>query len=249
MVAPVPSAMIIRRRWSPFGAARRTAYNDIIHSSGRGAMRRAFLITLLTAALLASGVRACGDLGIPDLGQSVVTWRLGAGESAVLLVLPDGTGAPFTAAHRPDGVLVDATILLTVIDGCGDPVAFFPREDIWLESADLGLVLCAGGSTADRNTDQYGRTDWTQPLRAGGHSQAGCRVLINGMPVISGTPLPLHFNSPDLNGDRAVSLADVPRFAAAYFGPYQFVADLHADGTVNLTDIGVLARTVGAHCP
>lgn len=212
-------------------------------------MRWRFPTTFLTAALLTSAAWACGDVGIPDLGQSVVTWPLGAGESAVLLVLPDGTGAPFTAARRPNGQPVDATILLTIIDGCGDPVAYFPREDIWLESADHGLALCPGGTIADRNTDQNGQTDWTLPLRAGGHSQADCRVLINGVPVSGGMPLPLRFNSPDLNGDRVVTLTDVALFAGAYYAAYDFAADLQADGLNNLADIAVMARGLGADCP
>lgn len=201
--------------------------------------------------MLATGFAfACGDTGLPDLGLSVVTWHAGSGSSATLLVVPDGSGSPLTAARRPSGMLVDATIELLMVDACGDIIVNFPGEDIWLESTDHGLSLCAGGSVADHNVDMQGRTEWTQPLRAGGHSQATCQVFINGMAVANGGALPLHFNSPDLNGDRVVSLVDIVLFAEAYSrGTYAFEADLHADGAVNIADIGVLAAGVGAGCP
>lgn len=206
-----------------------------------------WLLLLPLVTLSAEMSFACGEVGIPDLSQSLVTWGLGAGESATLLVLPDGSGAPLTAALRPGGLLVDATIHLTLIDGCGDPICCFPREDMWLESQDRGLVVCAGGSIADRNTGPDGQTEWTLPLKAGGHSQADCQVVVNAW-ILSGS-VPLHFNSPDLNGDRAVSLIDVASFARAHFGPYSFAADLRVDGVLNLSDIAVMARGAGTDCP
>lgn len=211
---------------------------------------KAMTPAILVAAWLAAGTAmACEGTGVPDLDQSIVSWGLGAGESATLLVVPDGSGPAFTSARRPGGMEVDATIQLTLIDACGDPICCFPREDMWLESQDHGLVLCAGGSIADHSTSLYGQTEWTAPLKAGGHSQAACQVLVNGVALFGSVPLPLHFVSPDLNGDRAVSLIDVAAFAEAYFGPYTFAADLRADGALNLSDITVLAAGLGADCP
>jgi hypothetical protein len=198
----------------------------------------------------AAALAQCGGggvTGIPDLDQSLVSWGLGAGESATVLVVPDGTGEPLSSAHRPDGTPVDATIHLVLLDPCDDPIWNFPREDMWLESGDGGLVPCAGGTVADSQTGMNGHTSWSAPLRAGGHSQAVCRVLVNGMPV--GQALPLHFVSADINGDRRVDLADVALFAQAYPAPYAFAADLHANGAVNLSDIAVLAGARGANCP
>jgi hypothetical protein len=34
-----------------------------------------------------------------------------------------------------------------------------------------------------------------------------------------------------------------------YYGVYAYTIDLHWDGTVNLSDLGELARAVGAACP
>lgn len=207
---------------------------------------KAMTSTILSIACLAAGATmAC----VPDLDQSIVTWGLGAGQSATLLVLPDGSGPAFTAARIPGGMTVDATIQMTLIDSCGYPICCFPREDMWLESQDYGLVLCAGGSIADHNTNQYGQTEWTLPLKAGGHSQAACQVLVNGMALPGSVALPLHFVSPDLNGDRDVSLIDLVVFAEAYFGAYTFAADLRADGVIDLSDIPVLAAGMGAECP
>ena len=211
---------------------------------------KALVSTILVAAFLAAGAAlACDGTGIPDLDQSIVSWGLPGGYSATLLVVPDGSGPAFTGARLSNGTLVDATITLTMVDACGDLICCVPAEDMWLESQDQGLVLCAGGSIADHNTSQLGRTEWTAPLKAGGHSQSACRVLVNGIALPGSIALPLHFNSPDLNGDRAVSLTDIPLFAAAYYGPYAFAADLHADGHIDLADIPLLAQAMGAHCP
>lgn len=213
-------------------------------------MKKCGVLAGLVTMLATGAALACEGTGLPDLDLCVVTWHAGSGTTATLLVVPDGSGAPLTAARRPDGMLVDATIELLMVDACGDFIFNFPSEDLWLESTDDGLALCAGGSVADHNVDRQGRTVWTQPLRAGGHSQAACQVLINGLPVAGGGGLPLHFNSPDLNGDRGVSLVDIVLFAEAYsLGSYVFAADLHADGAVNIADIGVMAAGVGAGCP
>lgn len=207
----------------------------------------AYIVLLAAGSAFACGI---GDplTGIPDLDQSIVSWGLGAGTSATLLVVPDGSGAPLTAARLPDGTQVDATVHLQLRDWCGDPIANFPREDIWLGTAGGGIVVCAGGTAADRNTDLEGNTLWAQPLRAGGHSRTLTHVIVNGS-ALAVPGLALHFVSPDLNADRMVSLIDVAAFAAAYFGAYTFAADFHADGVVNLNDITVLARAMGAHCP
>jgi len=135
-----------------------------------------------------------------------------------------------------------------VADPCG-PVANFSRNDIWLESAVGNFVACIGGTIADANTDASGLTRWTLPLSAGGSSTGPCVIVINGSPVYTMPTLDLHFNSPDLNGDYVVSLADIPVFSAAYYGTFTFAADLHADGQIDLADIPLLARSIGKACP
>lgn len=213
---------------------------------------RALCLALgLTLAAIPPAARACdpNQTGVPDLDNSIVSWSLGAGQSATLLVVPDGSGPPFTAAHNAAGMLVDATITLQMIDFCGDPIFMFPAEDMWIQSADHGVVWCVGGACADGPTDRFGRTNWVLPRRAGGHSQAACQVLVNGMVVSDGPGLPLRINSPDINGDLDVGLVDIALFSAAYFGAYQAAADFTADGTLNILDVTILAAALGATCP
>jgi hypothetical protein len=209
-------------------------------------------ITLMFAAFATPALAQCDPndpvTGLPDLSYSVVVWSAAAGGTATLLVVPDGSGASFTQARRPDGTPVDATIALTLADPCG-PVPNFSRNDIWLESTGGNFVPCVGGTIADTGTDASGLTRWVLPLHAGGNSLGPCVVVINGTPLYTMTTLDLHFNSPDLNGDRAVSLNDVALFAAIFYGPYAFAADLHADGHIDLADIPLLARSMGKVCP
>lgn len=215
-------------------------------------MWRLLLVAMLLVTSGSSAVADCDPndpvTGLPDLSYSFVVWSAALGGSATLLVVPDGTGAAFGGARRPGGAVVDATIELTIGGPCG-VIAHFPREDIWLEVLGGGFAPCIGGTIADADTDVNGVTHWSQPLRAGGHSQGPCTIVIMGAPVPGMPTLDLDFNSPDLNGDRVVSLADVPLFAAAFSGAYAFAADLHADGVVDLADIPVLARSLGVDCP
>jgi len=166
-----------------------------------------------------------------------------------IVVLPDGSGDPLTAARTPSGAIVDATLTLTLRDCWDEPIPNFPAEDLWLESADGGLVPCVGGSIADANTDALGVATWTNPLLAGGHSEAGCSIVINGTVLFSGQPLALRFNSPDLNGDLAVNLSDVAIFVGDYWGPYRFRSDFSADGVLNLSDVSLMVQAVGSACP
>jgi hypothetical protein len=165
-------------------------------------------ITLMFAAFATPALAQCDPndpvTGLPDLSYSVVVWNAAAGGPATLLVVPDGSGASFTQARRPDGTPVDATIALTLADPCG-PVPNFSRNDIWLESTGGNFVPCIGGTIADTGTDASGLTRWVLPLHAGGNSLGPCVVVINGTPLYTMTTLDLHFNSPDLNGDRVVS--------------------------------------------
>lgn len=208
--------------------------------------------TLMFVAFATPAIAECDPndpvTGLPDLSYSVVVWNAAAGGPATLLVVPDGSGPSFTQARRPDGTPVDATIALMLTDPCG-PVPNFSRNDVWLESTGGNFVPCIGGTIADNNSDASGLMRWVLPLHAGGNSPGPCVVVINGAPLYTMTTLDLHFNSPDLNGDRVVSLNDVALFAARYFGAYAFAADLHADGHIDLADIPLLARSMGAHCP
>jgi hypothetical protein len=52
-------------------------------------------------------------------------------------------------------------------------------------------------------------------------------------------------NSPDINGDGIVNLADVGAFAADYVTGYAFRSDFNGDGVLNLIDVAVMAAHFG----
>lgn len=214
-------------------------------------MRPTMLFVAIAACLATPALADCGDpgqiwTGIPDLSLSAVTVTYDG--VATLLVVPDGSGAPFTAARGPGGAIVDATITLTLLEYCG-PIPNFPRADMWLEAVGTAFASCTGGTVADAGTDADGRTHWALPLRAGGHEATSLQVIVNGSPLWQVPPLGLRAVSPDLDGDGLVALNDVALFAQAYAGAYAFRADLHTDGAIDLSDIPLLARAMGAHCP
>ena len=173
-----------------------------------------------------------------------------------LLSAPDGSGLPLTQAFDSTGQPVDGTITMTLYDDYppwGNPVAYFPAEDIWLADMTGSLTNCPAGTIPDGDTDANGTTTWTRALYAGGHIEpaGGNQLVIMVMGGnIEGGDLPdFRLNSADLNGDLVVNLTDVWHFTMGYFGPYAYTTDLHWDGAVNLSDLAELARAVGTECP
>jgi hypothetical protein len=205
------------------------------------------MICLVLPALLAAG-QGLAQSGIPDLSHCQAWLQYDGADTPTLMVRPDGQGSAFTEAQLPDGTEVDARVFLRVLDWNDEPVEMFPREDLWLESRDGGLVYCPGGTIADESTDADGLTWWSRPLAAGGFSQALLAVLVNGDDVwVEG--LRLSFNSPDINGDLAMNLPDVTLFAMDYFNGYRFRSDLYRDGVLDVRDLGRLAAAAGVECP
>ena len=212
-------------------------------------MKTALFLDLAIGAAVSVVPPAQADcVGLPDLSRSVV-WQTYDG-MATLLVIPDGSGPPLTAARTPEGLEVDATIHLTIITYCEgeEPVQAYPREDIWLESVDGGLVACTGGSIADVDTDANGDTHWSLPLRAGGWDEGETMVRISGDVPPSGYGLTLNYNSPDINGDGRVNLSDLAEFSQDYFGGFVFRSDFHRDGALNLSDVAIMASSMGRNC-
>lgn len=198
----------------------------------------------IACLVVAAGARA--GIGLPQ-GEYHLAYQ--GPETLTLQVVPDGSGGTLDQAFLPWGALADATLTVTLWDYDNNPIANFPREDIWLVSSDGGLVSCPGGTVADADTDAAGTTRWLAPPRAGGHSQALTVVLVNGGPIELTSGVALSYNSPDINGDLAVNLTDVQLFTADFFLGYDFRSDFHRDGTVNLSDLSVMARALGAACP
>jgi len=202
-----------------------------------------FLITIMV------GAASFATAGVPDHALSTAARAYGGPETAVMFNIPNGGGDAFTGASIIGGI-VDATITLTLLDGGGVPIADYPFEDCWIESADSGLSACTGGSTADANTNASGVTTWVTPLQAGGSSEALTVVMVGGSALTSGAGLAISHNSADINGDGSVNLTDVPLFAGDFYGGLNpFRSDFSYDGSVNLSDVVKLAQALGANCP
>ncbi|MEN8005816.1 MAG: hypothetical protein ABFS42_02330 [Candidatus Krumholzibacteriota bacterium] len=196
------------------------------------------------AALIASPAPA--GIGGPH-GEYSMAYQ--GPETLTLFVVPDGSGDTFDQAFLPVGGRVDATITLILRDAGEQPIANFPREDMWLESEDGGLTPCPMGNIADANTDANGMTYWQNPMYAGGNSQALTVVMVSGMLIEYTVGVPLSYNSPDINADRVVNLTDVQMFTLDFFTGYDFRSDFYRDGVVNLSDLPALAYAIGAACP
>jgi len=211
-------------------------------------------LTGVFSIALVIGAASLAIAGVPDLQMSTASTAAGAGVTPVLYNLPNAGGASFSAARSGAGVLTDATITLTVLDGGGVPVANFSAADMWLEKevvAGTGnFIGCTGGTAANFNTNAAGVTVWAAPMRAGGWSTSKTMVVISGAALTSNAGLVLRHNSADINGDGAANLSDIGDFATDYFaGTNPFRSDLQFDGSVNLSDIGTLASGIGAACP
>jgi len=209
---------------------------------------------LVALFFIASSVPQAIARNVPPMGWSYATTE--ATIPVALYTLPNGQGHSFTEAQPyqgwPDH---DATITLTVQNSAQEPIADYPCEDLWLESELGGLMLpCPGGTTADYNTDTNGQTQFQLPLRAGGASSPTSnerlQVMISGLPLEQ-PGLEIYVNSPDIDGDGIVTLADVILFAQVFLDPadHDFYADFWWDGYVNLHDLVLFAQGYRAECP
>jgi len=186
-----------------------------------------------------------------DDGRRLGTASIATGSAVSVFTVPDRGGDPLTNCYLYGGARANATITLRVTDELGNVLAGVPAENLALRTTLGGLQACVDGAIADGPTNASGITTFTRPVAGGNHSQPGAgertRVYIDG--VATSQVFNMAFNSPDVNGDLAVSLADIPPFAAAYFGAYDYAFDFRWDGDVNLSDVALLAGAVGASCP
>jgi len=183
---------------------------------------------------------------LPDYAAStasIPTWN------GSIWVSPGGNGPDMAHGFGPSGEPADVRITLILIDGMGNPIANYPREDMWLVSAWGGLSRCPMGTAPDTTTDENGQTVFSGPFHAGGSNRSpeGIRVMISGSPLQS-PALALSINSPDVNGDLVVNLSDVVNMAQALQSGYDWRYDFNNDGAINLHDIVVFAGSFGMHC-
>jgi len=217
-------------------------------------MTRTLFFALLLVLGILVGPTQVGAVDIPTEPYVEATFATEGPLS--LFCSPDGAGYPFTQAFNAQGEWVDGTlsiILYSDMPPWGEPVANYPKEDIWLMDNEGDLVPCNGGSIPDQNTDAEGMTMWTNPLRAGGHVEPGdnnqVAFFVIGWILEPPTMLDFRLNSTDLNGDGLVNLVDFASFSEMYFGPYEYACDFHWDGVFNLLDLVEMSSTYGAQCP
>ncbi|MCP4293362.1 MAG: hypothetical protein GY780_16170 [bacterium] len=208
---------------------------------------------ILIISTIASGTSA--DSGIPFGGS--ITTELEA--EASVCIIPGALGSPLTQAMYFGGAPANARIEFSIVGINGDPVVGFPAEDMWLEAETTTDFVCPDiggwGFTADVATNSSGVTWFENPLNGGGWSEGPLWVYLNGSraatPPPGGyalDPVALRFNSPDINGDGFVSLADLALFSTDFFGEYHYRSDFRWDGTLSLSDVAIFATGYGAMC-
>ncbi len=209
-------------------------------------MRTSFVLSVALVCLVLPASAGAGWGVDPELS----TASIATPGHLVLPVRPDGSGGPFTDAYLAGGSTADATVTARLMDSSASPIADYPREDVWLEAMNEGLVACGGapGILADGNSDADGTVRWTQPPRAGGFADGGVLVYANGMPLMMAT-LDLTFVSPDFDGDGQVNLTDGGMFTGYIYGSYSPRGDFNNDGTINLMDAAQVAAGLGTGCP
>ena len=218
---------------------------------------QSFLVVL--AVVLGAGN---GYATIPDIWG---VWSWPHTEPVHIMVTPGPGGDALQSASFFGGATVDATILVQLWasgGGLEEPlpaqsIANFPYEDLWLEAP--GLTPCIGGSVADSNTDADGWFSFSgSPMMGGANdpnsATPGLQVMVMGSPLYEenrGSIIRPHIlvNSPDINGDGAVNMPDIPPFADDFYGPYAFRSDFTYDGVINLSDVVRFVNSLGATCP
>jgi hypothetical protein len=204
----------------------------------------AFLMAAMPTTIMAGASVPSSSTGVPDLSNS---WAVTNYPGATLLVCPAMDGDRLDMAQDCAGGVVDATVVLVVLDYSFAPIYMYPPEDLWLEAN--GMCRCPAGSIADAPTDINGMTTFSGRLAAGGCSLDGSlNVLISGAPL-NQDGMDIDIISPDMNCDLVVNIGDFATLAGAYSGTYSKCADLVCDGVLNVSDVAAFASHYLHDCP
>jgi hypothetical protein len=208
------------------------------------------IISLALAAVCVLGLAVGASAGIPDTNNSFAS----ADNCGRFTIAPGGGETLIEGAN-------DYTIHVTVLDINGDPVVTLAATDLWLDRPG-DMATCAGTySQADAGTNSLGETQFTGTINGGVAGDAGDGIDCNatdiyvyalGIVLNMANPVCVSFDSPDLNGDLAVSVADFGKFAA----DFNCVAgcdpchDYNEDGSTSVADFGIFAAYFNAStCP
>lgn len=188
-------------------------------------------IFALMAALALLAINSIANAGIVDPANSFAT--LGAGPG-IMTVAPGGADSfVIPEDHQIDVYLNDSG---------NNPVEVI-ATDIWLD--DPLVVWCAGGVIADSSTfaPDPGHTTFTGTPRGGVGLGVDCSAITLDVVAVGNVieDLTLAVNSPDLNGDGSVTVADFGLFAG-FFNAVGACADyVESGGTVDVADFGTFA--------
>jgi hypothetical protein len=210
------------------------------------ALARACVVTAcaVIACVVATGAALTG---VARAGTIDPVRSTAYSDEGTMWICPRGDGN-LAAWTVPSGIVVH------LLDHDGAPCADIPRQDVWLTSTTTTLAFCQSTAIADSDTDPDGFTSFSHASPPGGgcdHNelaggQLDLKVVAMGATISSSIPLSL--NSPDINGDLLVNLADVGPFSLALNGAYSFCADFWPDGLINLTDVAILSAHLGHAC-
>ncbi|MEZ4388938.1 MAG: hypothetical protein R3D98_15440 [Candidatus Krumholzibacteriia bacterium] len=218
--------------------------------------RTTLALSCLLASALALTVPAHGQ---PVAANSTAVWQSSAPMVSMFLK-PDGSGTPLSSCFGGGGLVVPASVQVTLIDASGLPVAGYSERNIRLAYAGTNLGWCPDSfypppvhapNCADGPTDPAGQTTFTMAYHGGGWHQAPMQIWVleaggNWAPIPN--LLPINVNSPDYNGDLIINLSDIAIFAQD-IGSFAYRSDFNWDGTINLSDIAMFAGVIGTSCP
>jgi len=153
-------------------------------------------------------------------------------------------------------------ISLWVLDMNGDPIVGIPPHDIWLEHEDLATCPFPFAQP-DYPTDTTGYTEFSGKVYSGiaGDASDGIDcdnaflyVYVMGIILNDSNPVCVSTDSPDLNGDLAVSIADFAKFASDYNCTWNIDCDrchdYDEDGDNDISDFALFGSYFNASlCP
>ena len=212
-----------------------------------------FSQTFAMALIIVAGTSTfrTADAGLAYVGQITVINT----EEISLFILPDGSGQQLTQAMVFGGQITDASITLLLTGFDGSPVAYFPREDIWLDAESMTDSHCPDyvHFSPDGNTDINGLTSFAASFDGGGWSEGPAWVYLQGIRSAHPTagehpPVQLRFNSADIDGDGYINLTDVTVFSTDFYDTYHYRSDFHWDGLLDLADVAKMASGLGHDC-
>lgn len=196
------------------------------------------IISLALAAVCVLGLAVGASAGIPDTNNSYAS----AANCGRFTIAPSGGENLGDEGY---------TISVTVLDINGDAVTTLAATDLWLDHPNL--ASCAGTySQADAGTDGAGQTQFSGTIYGGVTGDAGNGVNCDntdvyvyalGIVLNGNNPVCVSFDSVDLNGDLACTVADFGKFAADFncTSGCDPCHDYNESGNTTVADFGIFA--------